>query len=181
MSITMKSTVEILKNVPSHFLRLDAFVEAHGLEANPVNLHNARKIVDGWGGGANAMFDLGAEYVPMLVAHRGSGTSHGIDFERAEMPVDPTKGTRASKTPVDKRKTPTLLMPAVRLVPKADWDRLSGDAAAKASLMTDVMETISHWPDAARLQVGDIKSVVASPTAGWALVTMLVKLPDESV
>lgn len=180
MSVSLKQAVSVLKDVPSRFLTLQAFCEAAGISADPTtrqgaeNLHKVRKAIAAMADGASDLFDLGAQLVPMLVPYRGS-EAYGCAFERIEMPDDPTVNRRKAE---GERKTApqTNLMPAVRLVDKDQWDKYNSADAIRESLRTGVLKTLAGLPDNQRVFFGDVKTVAASPTEGWAMVTMLVKV-----
>lgn len=173
--LTLKQVSAALSTSDKHFLRLDKLCEACGVTASPENLHKVLKAVRAMEASARDMFDLGVLSAPMVVPFRGSETIHGIKFDRADMPDDPSVQTRK---PAEERKSAPQknLVPAIRLVAATDWNRYTENEALKESLRTAALKTLANLPDAHRVNFGDIKSVAVAPTDGWALVTMLVKV-----
>lgn len=183
---TVRAILTALTTTPKRFLRLDELCEVLGESANTattegkVNLWALRDAVEAAMKASGDLFDLGAQDLPMLVSQRGSKDSHGIEFAKAEMPDDPRVTKRAPKLDEDGNqivaKQVVNYIPAVRMVSAADWARYTSDSAIKESLRTGVLKTISDLPDSFRIMFGDVKDVKPSPTEGWALATVLIKL-----
>lgn len=173
--LTLKQVSSALAATDTKFLRLDKLCEACKITPSPENLHKVLKAVRAMEASANDMFELGVLAAPMVVPFRGSETTHGIKFDRADMPDDPS--VQARKSAEERKSAPQKnLVPAIRLVAATDWSRYTENEALKESLRTGALKTLANLPDAHRVNFGDIKSVAVSPTEGWAMVTMLVKV-----
>jgi len=173
--LTFKQVSTALSATDTKFLRLDKLCEACGVTPSPENLHKVLKATRNMEASARDMFDLGVLTAPMVVPYRGSKAIHDIEFDRADLPDDPSVQTR--KSAEERKSAPQKnLMPAIRLVSATDWDRYTENEALKESLRTGVLKTLANLPDAHRVCFGDVKSVAVSPTEGWAMVTMLVKV-----
>ncbi len=186
MSVSLKQARTVLATVDSHVMLLRDFCEAAGITPTPENLHKVKDAVEAMGKTAGDMFDLGIPDVPVLVSYRNR-KSHGLekiggdkdgskdDPNRVVMPDDPR--VKARKSADERKSAPQVnLMPFVRLVNRAMWEATTNEDAVKESLMTGVLKTLADLPDTHRVRFGTVHGVKATPTEGWALVQMLVKL-----
>jgi hypothetical protein len=186
MSVSLKQARSVLSATDSRVMLLKDFCDACGVTPTPENLHKVKDAIEAISKTAADMFDLGIPDVPVLVSYRNR-KSHGLekiggdkdgskdDPNRVVMPDDPR--VKARKSADDRKSAPQVnLMPFVRLVDKAQWEATTNDDILKESLMTGVLKTLADLPDAHRVRFGTVHSVKASPTDGWALATVLVKL-----
>lgn len=173
--LSLKQVVSALSASSSGYLTLKELCEATGVTPTPENLHKVLKDCRTQMESANDYFDMGMQAVPMVVPWRGALATHGFQHERINMPDDPSVAKR--KADSERKTVPQVnLMPAVRLVNKADWDRLSSDDTLRESLRTGVLKTLADLPESSRILFGDVKSVGKAPSEGWALVSLLVKV-----
>ena len=173
MATSVKSLLGVLSNVPSKFLRLDVLAAALNLPPTADSYYDLLSDVRDIEKRGGDLIDMGADWVPVVVAWKGS-SNHGIGFDKAEMPPAPRKhraGTDTSKAP------PKMYFPAVMLVSAERFAALASADLRADSAETAFLSMVASMPDSFKARFGDVHGIkLDSNDSGQVFVTVTFRL-----